>query len=187
MAGEPITVNEARNLPHDSWVTVSGNIINTLPGGINFTFRDSSGDITVEIGSKIWRGLSVGVSDRVAISGEVRINRGLVSIRARAISGTSSPNVRPGQAITIRQPIGVAELRDVPHDSWVILNGNILNALPDGKHYTFRDHTGDIFIEIDQEIWRGLSVGVDDRVQIYGEVLINRGIISIKVRAIQKI
>ena len=187
MTVQPVAVSEARGLPHDSWVVVSGNIVNALPGGKNFTFRDSSGEIMVEIGSKIWRGLTAGVSDELTISGEIRVNRGQVSIRARALTGSAVVNVRQGQALTIREPITVMHTRGLPHDTWTILRGNIINALPDGKHYTFRDSSGDIVIEIDRNIWRGLSVGVSDQVQIYGEVRNNRGIVSVVVRAIRKI
>ena len=63
--GQSVTVMEARILPNDSWVTLSGNVINALPGGINYTFCDSSGEIIVEICSRVWRGLSVAASDRV--------------------------------------------------------------------------------------------------------------------------
>ena len=85
MTSEPITVREAAALPHDSWVILIGNIVNALPGGKNYTFRDSSGEIIVEIGSKHWRGLSVSASDRVQLYGEVKIKRGLVSIKVHAI------------------------------------------------------------------------------------------------------
>ena len=84
---EPIPVSQARTLPKDSWVVLSGNIVNTLPGGKYYTFRDSSGDITVEIEPKVWRGLSVGVSDRVEIHGELEIKRGQFSIKAKAVRG----------------------------------------------------------------------------------------------------
>ena len=81
----PITVNEARNLPHDSWIVLNGNIINMLPGGRQYTFRDATGDIAVDIGRKEWRGLSVGVSDKVEIYGEVKIHRGQLHIKVHAI------------------------------------------------------------------------------------------------------
>ena len=87
IVSHPITISEARSLPHDSWVILSGNIVNSLPGGRHYTFRDSSGEIIVEIDWRVWRGLYVGVSDRVEISGEIRINRGQVSLVARVIRG----------------------------------------------------------------------------------------------------
>jgi len=83
--GKSVTTNEAKNYPHDSWVVISGNIVSVLPGGRHFMFRDTSGDIPIEIGPKEWRGLSVGVSDKVEISGEVKKERGQIFIKVHAI------------------------------------------------------------------------------------------------------
>jgi uncharacterized protein (TIGR00156 family) len=188
MASQPVTVIEARNLPHDSWVVLAGNIVNMLPGGKNYTFRDSSGDITVDIGPKEWRGLSVGASDRVEIYGEVKIHRGQISIKVHAITGTGRTNTRQGQAVTVNRPITIGEVVNLPNDSWVILNGNIVGQLQEGRHnYSFRDSSGDITVDIGPKEWRGLSVGVSDRVEIYGDVKIHRGQTSIKVHAIRLI
>jgi uncharacterized protein (TIGR00156 family) len=85
MSNQPVTVNEAKNLPHDSWVILTGTIVNTLPEHNNYTFRDSSGDIAVDIGPKEWRGLSVDVSDRIEIHGEVKNHRGQILIKVHAI------------------------------------------------------------------------------------------------------
>ncbi|MDR1802998.1 MAG: NirD/YgiW/YdeI family stress tolerance protein [Treponema sp.] len=188
MIGRPITINEAKNLPHDSWVMLTGNIVNSLPGGNHYTLRDSSGEVAVDIGPKEWRGLSVGVSDRVEIYGEVKITRGQVSIKVHAITGDGKTNTRQGQAVTINRPIAINEAVNLPHDSWVILNGSITSQLPEGLHnYSFRDSSGEVTVDIGPKEWRGLSVGVSDRVEIYGEVKNERGRISIKVQAIRKI
>ena len=187
MVSQPITVMEARDLPHDSWVILTGNIVNALPGGKHYTFRDSSGEIPVDIGMKQWRSLSVGVSDQVEIYGEVKINRGQVSVKVHAITGDGRINARQGQAVTVSRPITIGEARNLPHDSWVILTGNIVSQTPAGKHiYTFRDPSGEIDVDIGPKEWRGLSIGVSDRVEIYGEVKQQRGQCSIKVQAIQK-
>ena len=187
MIDRPITVSEIRGLPHDSWVILTGNIINMLPGGKNYTFRDSSGEIIVEIGAKHWRRLSVGASDNVVIYGEVKINRGLVSVKAHAVSGTSRTNTWAGQAVFINRPITIAEAVPLPHDSFVILHGNIINSQAKRNDYTFRDSSGEITVDIGTKHWRGLSVGVSDRIEIFGEVKNNRGLITIKVHAIRSI
>jgi len=188
MVNRTITINEAKGLPHDSWVMLSGNIVNSLPSGNHYTLRDSSGDIAVDIGPKEWRGLSVGVSDRVEIYGEVKITRGQISIKVHAITGDGRTNTRQGQAVTVGQLIAINEAVNLPHDSWVILNGNIVSQLSDGKNnYSFRDSSGEVTVDIGPKEWRGLSVGVSDRVEIYGEVKNERGRISIKVQAIRKI
>ena len=187
VSGQVITVSEARNLPNDSWVILSGNIINALIGSNNYVFRDDTGEIIIDIEQRVWRGLYVGVSDRVVISGEIIINRGLVSLKARAISGSSQVHVMPGQALMINQPLAINEARNLPHDSWVILRGNIVGALPGGRNYTFRDSSGEIIIDIERRVWRGLTVGVSDRVEISGEIRINRGQVSLVARAIRGI
>jgi uncharacterized protein (TIGR00156 family) len=141
-------------------------------------FRDSSGEIPVEIGPKEWRGLSAAVSDTVEIYGEVKIQRGQVSIKVHAITSAARTNVRR---------YTITDMRNLSHDSWVVLTGNIVYSLPPPHDYTFRDSSGEITIDIGQKEWRGLSVGETDIVEIYGEVKIHKGQVSIKVHAIRKI
>ena len=185
MTGSTIPVSEARILPKDSWVVLSGIIINTLPGGKYYTFRDSSGEITVEIKPKVWRGLSVGPADRVVVGGEIEIEKGQVSIDVKTVYGSGRMNSRQGHPVTITQPITVNEAKNLPHDSWVITTGNIVNSL--GKEdYTFRDSSGDITVKIERKVWRGLSVGVSDRVEIQGELKSKKGQFSIEAEAIRK-
>jgi len=66
-------------------VVLTGNIVYSLPALHDYTFRDSSGEITIDIGPKEWRGLSVGASDTVVICGEVKNHRGQISIKVHAI------------------------------------------------------------------------------------------------------
>jgi uncharacterized protein (TIGR00156 family) len=58
------------------------------------------------------------------------------------------------------------KLRD---DSPVNLRGRIVQSLGNEK-YTFSDETGSITIEIDNGIWRSISVNENDLVEISGEV-----------------
>ena len=106
-------------------------------------------------------------------------------MNVRAINGEGRLNSRQGQALTLRNPVTVMELRNLPAESWVILSGNIINVLPGGRHYTFRDSTGEIIVGIDQNVWRGLYVGVDDRVEISGELRTNWGQATLDVRVIR--
>ncbi|GBU29438.1 hypothetical protein R84B8_03003 [Treponema sp. R8-4-B8] len=184
MVSQPITISEAKNYPHDSWIVLTGNIVSVLPGGRHFMFRDSSGEIPVEIGPKEWRGLSAATSDtaenRVEICGEVKIERGQIFIKVHAITSATRSNVR-------RYNVTINEAQNLPHDSWVVLTGNIVYSLPPPHDYTFRDSSGEITIDIGPKEWRGLSVGVSDRVEISGEVKKERGQVFIKVHAIRKI
>ena len=54
-------------------------------------------------------------------------------------------------------------------DTPVILRGHIINSLGDEK-YTFKDSTGEVVIEIDDEDWHGIKVTPENTVEIYGEV-----------------
>jgi uncharacterized protein (TIGR00156 family) len=179
MVSQPVTIDEAKNYPHDSWVVITGNIVNVLPGGRHFMFRDSCGEIPVEIGPKEWRGLSAATSDTVEICGEVKIERGQFFIKVHAISAAAKSNTQ--------RSVTVNEARNLSHDSWVVLTGNIIYSLPPPHDYTFRDSSGEITIDIGPKEWRGLSVGESDRVEISGEVKIQRWQVSVNVHAIRKI
>ena len=51
----------------------------------------------------------------------------------------------------------------------VTLKGNIIRQVAHEK-YEFKDSTGVIIVELDDDKWYGLSVGPNDVVEIYGEV-----------------
>lgn len=74
--------------------------------------------------------------------------------------------VGPGPAVsgtTVQQAL---TMRD---DSPVTLTGKIVSSLGDEK-YLFRDATGEIIIEIDDEDWRGITVSPETTLEIVGEV-----------------
>ena len=69
--GTPVTtVEQAKTMPDDSYVTLRGNIESSL-GDKHYMFRDSSGSIRVEISSRRWNGQTVSPADLVEIQGEV--------------------------------------------------------------------------------------------------------------------
>ena len=77
---QTVTASQARNMREGSLVILTGNIVNSL-GREKFTFRDSTGDITIEIDNNLWvlLDLSVSANDRVEIRGEIEIqNRNAV-------------------------------------------------------------------------------------------------------------
>ena len=106
-------------------------------------------------------------------------------LASAAVYGQGFTGQSGGQPVMISHPISVSEAKNLPHDSWVVLNGNIINMLPGGRQYTFRDASGEIAVDIGPKEWRGLSVGISDKVEIYGEVKSRRGFIHIKVHAIK--
>ena len=74
--------------------------------------------------------------------------------------GFSGPGISLG---TVQQAVG---MRD---DAHVILRGNIVKHLGKDK-YLFKDATGSVNVEIDNDKWQGQTITQDDTVELYGEV-----------------
>jgi uncharacterized protein (TIGR00156 family) len=54
-------------------------------------------------------------------------------------------------------------------NSFVKLQGYIVKSLGDEK-YEFKDDSGTIVVEIDDDDWRGVEAGANDRVELRGEI-----------------
>jgi uncharacterized protein (TIGR00156 family) len=96
----------------------------------------------------------------------------------------------PGSGTNTRQiqTVTVVQAKSLPDNSLVILTGNIVQANGREK-YTFRDSTGDIIIDIDRDLWilLDLSVGINDRVEIRGEIDIENRAAEVDVKYIRKL
>ena len=65
--------------------------------------------------------------------------------------------------------VTVEQAKNMSDDTPVILRGHIESKV--GKEdYMFRDTTGTIKVDIDDDDWNGLTVTPDDLVEIHGEV-----------------
>jgi uncharacterized protein (TIGR00156 family) len=71
--GQTSTVAQARNARVDTYVTVTGNIVAHLREDY-FTFRDSTGEIRVEIEPEVWQNREVGPDTVVRLLAEVDRN-----------------------------------------------------------------------------------------------------------------
>lgn len=67
------------------------------------------------------------------------------------------------------QSITVAETAGLQDDAAVRLEGYIVNSLGD-EEYEFRDDSGTMVVEIDDEDWGGLEATPELRLQIHGEI-----------------
>lgn len=66
------TVEKAKNLPDDTMVTLTGNIVSQMPGSKDkYMFRDATGEIRVEIDHKYFQGREVTPANTVRITGEI--------------------------------------------------------------------------------------------------------------------
>ncbi len=63
----------------------------------------------------------------------------------------------------------VAQALEMSDDTPVVLEGTIEQSLGDEK-YMFKDASGSVIVEIDDEDWRGITVTPKDTVIINGEV-----------------
>ena len=80
----------------------------------------------------------------------------LLAVSATASAGFSEN----GQAAASQNAVTrVSALRSVPDDSYVTLEG-----------YIFRDASGRIEVEIDDDVWRGLNVTPRDKVRLEAEI-----------------
>jgi len=80
----------------------------------------------------------------------------------------------------------VQQAKALRDDSHVVLKGHIIRSLGDEK-YLFKDVTGTITVEIDDEDWRGTQVTPSDLVEISGELDKEWNKIEIDVSQIKKI
>lgn len=99
------------------------------------------------------------------------------SATAAQKGGFAGPKVTG--AMTVDQ---AKQMRD---DTKVTLRGNVIKHLGDDK-YLFKDSSGEITVEIDDEDWRGITVGPNDLVEIYGEVDKDWNSVEIDVDVVRK-
>ena len=94
----------------------------------------------------------------IIFSAFIGINAGYAQFGG--FSGPRAPSVK---TMTVSEAL---KMRD---DSIVVLNGHIINSLGDEK-YLFRDATGDVIIEIDNDEWHGVNVTPEDLLEIVGKI-----------------
>lgn len=79
----------------------------------------------------------------------------------------------------------VEQAKGLRDDSWVVLEGNIVRKL--GKElYEFRDSTGSVNVDIDDNNWYGVSAAPNDKVRIEGEVDKDWNSVEIDVKKVTK-
>lgn len=86
--GSVTTVEAAKSLRDDAWVTLRGNLIERVSEDV-YKFKDSTGVMNVEIGHKRWNGMTVSPQDVVEIQGEVDKDWNSVEIDVKQMSKVS--------------------------------------------------------------------------------------------------
>ncbi|WP_075183386.1 YgiW/YdeI family stress tolerance OB fold protein [Pantoea sp. 1.19] len=80
----------------------------------------------------------------------------------------------------------VAQAKEMKDDSWVTLEGNIVQRVGD-EDYTFRDATGEMRVEIDHKRWNGQNVSPTDKVRLTGELDKDFNAVELDVKEVQKL
>jgi len=88
---------------------------------------------------------------------------GSIGTAAVASSETAVNQAAFAKTTTVKQALAMKD------DSKVQLKGHVVKAVGDEK-YQFRDNTGTITVEIDDELWQGKPVSAKTPMVIIGEV-----------------
>jgi uncharacterized protein (TIGR00156 family) len=83
--GSSTTVESAKSLRDDTWVTLRGNIVERISDDL-YLFKDATGTVNVDIDHKRWNGVTVGPQDVVEIQGEVDKDWNSVEIDVKQIT-----------------------------------------------------------------------------------------------------
>ncbi|MDA8513769.1 YgiW/YdeI family stress tolerance OB fold protein [Citrobacter sp. Igbk 14] len=82
--GSSTTVESAKSLRDDTWVTLRGNIVERISDDL-YLFKDATGTVNVDIDHKRWNGVTAGPQDTVEIQGEVDKDWNSVEIDVKQI------------------------------------------------------------------------------------------------------
>lgn len=65
--------------------------------------------------------------------------------------------------------VSVAQAKGLKDDSKVLIKGQLVKSLGDEK-YEFKDSTGTMIVDIDNDKWNGKAVNANTRVTLLGEI-----------------
>lgn len=102
-------------------------------------------------------------------------------------SQPASPAVAPqanNTAQTAPQTATVSQLAQLPNDSLVLLQGQLIKDLGDEK-YLFKDSTGEIPVEIDKELWIGGGFVANENVALHAEIDVENNVVKVDVKQFQ--
>lgn len=97
------------------------------------------------------------------------MNKFTLTVALAVLIGCSGAALAGFKGPTSVEKATVAQAKEMKDDTHVILQGYIESSLGD-EDYMFKDETGTIRVEIDHDVWRGLDVTPNDKVEIQGEV-----------------
>lgn len=94
---------------------------------------------------------------------------GLVAATTLAVANNSTVNNAAVNQIALHQATTVKHASTLKNDTKVQLRGYVVKAIGDEK-YQFRDQTGTIIVDIDDDLWNGKAIAATTPITIMGEV-----------------
>ena len=91
-----------------------------------------------------------------------------------------------GQVSPSQNIVTVAQAKGMADDQKVILQGYIIQH-QHGEKYLFKDDTGTITLDIDNDEWNGQTISPQDKVEIHGEIDQDKSGLEIDVDRIRKL
>ena len=86
-----------------------------------------------------------------------------------SVATAAMANTAIKQAAISPKTVNVKQVYQLADDTHVQIKGYVVKALGD-ENYQFRDATGTITVEIDDELWQGKGVSAKTLVTIQGEI-----------------
>jgi uncharacterized protein (TIGR00156 family) len=111
-----------------------------------------------------------------------------VAFSIHAVYGQGFTGPGMGTSSGLPETVTVQRTKELSENSLVILTGNLVQAIGRGK-YMFRDATGDIAVDIDQDLWTllDLSISLSDRVEIRGKIDFEKRAVEVDVKYLRKL
>lgn len=110
----------------------------------------------------------------------------LLAISTSSFAGYQGNNTQGGYTgSNVAAVTTVAKAKKAYDNTPVSISGYIVKQI-DEDTFIFKDSTGQIQIDVDDDAWNGLNVGAKTKVRIYGEVDKDDGRTQIDVRRISK-
>lgn len=110
----------------------------------------------------------------------------LLALSTSAFAGYQGNNTQGGYTGgNVATVTTVAKAKRAYDNTPASISGYIVKQI-DEDTFIFKDSTGQIHIDVDDEVWSGLNINAKNKVRIYGEVDKDDGRTQIDVRRISK-
>lgn len=80
----------------------------------------------------------------------------------------------------------VSEILKMNNNSYVSVQGNIVKRISKDK-YSFKDSSGTIIVEIDDDKWGGVNANTQDKLELIGEVEKKYNSVELDVDSVRKL